>query len=60
MPGPGPRPARAAALVAPVLAGVTNARSESLDRIPKLEARHAYGFRLATARIVIRPNHIPD
>jgi transposase len=27
------------------LTGVTNARSESLNRIAKLEARHAYGFR---------------
>ncbi len=32
-------------IVAAVLAGVTNARSESLNRIAKLEARHAYGFR---------------
>jgi transposase len=28
-----------------VLTGVTNARSESLNRIAKLEARQAYGFR---------------
>jgi transposase len=27
------------------LTGVTNARSESLNRIAKLEARQAYGFR---------------
>ncbi len=32
-------------LVAAVLTGVTNARSESLNRIAKLEARNAYGFR---------------
>jgi hypothetical protein len=32
-------------IVAAVLAGVTNARSESLNRIAKLEARRAYGFR---------------
>ena len=32
-------------IVTAVLAGVTNARSESLNRIAKLEARHAYGFR---------------
>jgi len=28
-----------------VLTGVTNARSEALNRITKLEARQAYGFR---------------
>jgi transposase len=32
-------------IVTTVLSGVTNARSESLNRIAKLEARHAYGFR---------------
>jgi transposase len=32
-------------LVCAVLTGVTNARSESLNRIPKLEARLAYSFR---------------
>jgi transposase len=32
-------------IVAAVITGVTNARSESLNRIAKLEARHAYGFR---------------
>lgn len=32
-------------IVTAVLAGVTNARSESLNRIAKLEARQAYGFR---------------
>jgi transposase len=32
-------------IVAAVLTGVTNARSESLNRIAKLEARQAYGFR---------------
>jgi transposase len=32
-------------IVTAVLTGVTNARSESLNRIAKLEARHAYGFR---------------
>ncbi len=31
--------------VCAVLAGVTNARSESLNRIAKLEARLAYSFR---------------
>jgi len=33
------------AIVTAILTGVTNARSESLNRIAKLEARHAYGFR---------------
>jgi transposase len=28
-----------------VTTGVTNATSESLNRLAKLEARHAYGFR---------------
>ena len=28
-----------------VLTGVTNAASESLNRLAKLEARHAYAFR---------------
>jgi transposase len=32
-------------IVAAVLTGVTNARSESLNRIAKLEARQAYSFR---------------
>ena len=32
-------------IVTAVLTGVTNARSESLNRIAKLEARKAYGFR---------------
>ncbi len=32
-------------IVNAILTGVTNARSESLNRIAKLEARHAYGFR---------------
>jgi transposase len=32
-------------IVTAVLTGVTNARSESLNRTAKLEARHAYGFR---------------
>ena len=32
-------------LVAATLTGVTNARSESLNRIAKLEARNAYSFR---------------
>jgi transposase len=32
-------------IVTAVLTGVTNARSESLNRIAKLEARRAYGFR---------------
>jgi len=32
-------------IVTAILTGVTNARSESLNRIAKLEARHAYGFR---------------
>ncbi len=32
-------------LVAAILTGVTNARSESLNRIAKLEARLAYSFR---------------
>jgi len=32
-------------IVTTVLTGVTSARSESLNRIAKLEARHAYGFR---------------
>jgi transposase len=32
-------------IVTAVLTGVTNARSESLNRIAKLEARLAYGFR---------------
>jgi transposase len=32
-------------IITAVLTGVTNARSESLNRIAKLEARHAYGFR---------------
>ncbi len=32
-------------IVAAVLTGVTNARSESLNRIAKLEARMAYSFR---------------
>jgi transposase len=32
-------------IVTAVITGVTNARSESLNRIAKLEARHAYGFR---------------
>jgi transposase len=31
--------------VTAVITGVTNARSESLNRIAKLKARHAYGFR---------------
>jgi transposase len=37
-------------IVAAVLADVTNARSESLNRIAKLEARHAYGFRNPASR----------
>lgn len=32
-------------MVCAVLTGVTNARSESLNRIAKLEARLAYSFR---------------
>jgi transposase len=32
-------------LVAAVLTGVTNAKSESLNRVAKLEARSAYSFR---------------
>ena len=32
-------------IVTAVITGVTNARSESLNRIAKLEARQAYGFR---------------
>ena len=32
-------------IVAAVLTGVTNATSESLNRLAKLEARLAYGFR---------------
>jgi transposase len=32
-------------IVAAVLTGVTNARSEGLNRVAKLEARNAYGFR---------------
>jgi transposase len=32
-------------IVAVILTGVTNARSESLNRIAKLEARLAYSFR---------------
>jgi transposase len=32
-------------LIAATLTGVTNARSESLNRIAKLEARNAYSFR---------------
>jgi transposase len=32
-------------IVTAVLTGVTSARCESLNRIAKLEARHAYGFR---------------
>jgi transposase len=32
-------------IVTAVLTGVTNAVSESLNRLAKLEARHAYGFR---------------
>jgi transposase len=32
-------------IVAAVLTGVTNARSEAMNRIAKLEARNAYGFR---------------
>ena len=32
-------------IVAAVLTGVTNAASESLNRLAKLEARQAYGFR---------------
>ena len=32
-------------IVCAVLTGVSNARSESLNRIAKLEARNAYGFR---------------
>ena len=28
-----------------MITGVTNATSESLNRLAKLEARHAYGFR---------------
>jgi transposase len=32
-------------IVTAVITGVTNARSESLNRIAKLEARNAYGFR---------------
>ena len=32
-------------IVTAVLTGVTNARSESFNRIAKLGARHAYGFR---------------
>jgi transposase len=28
-----------------VITGVTNATAESLNRLAKLEARHAYGFR---------------
>jgi transposase len=32
-------------IITAILTGVTNARSESLNRIAKLEARHAYGFR---------------
>ena len=32
-------------IICAVLTGVSNARSESLNRIAKLEARNAYGFR---------------
>jgi transposase len=32
-------------IVAAILTGVTNARSEGLNRVAKLEARNAYGFR---------------
>jgi transposase len=32
-------------IITAILTGVTNARSESLNRIAKLEARQAYGFR---------------
>ena len=32
-------------IVTAVITGVTNATSESLNRLAKLEARHAYGFR---------------
>jgi hypothetical protein len=35
----------AAGIVTAILTGVTNATSESLNRIAKLEARLAYGFR---------------
>jgi transposase len=37
-------------IVTAVLTGVTNARSESLNRIARLEARHAYGFRNPASR----------
>jgi len=52
-----------------VLAGVTNARSESLNRIAKLEARMAYAFRnpanqrrrvrIACTRGSRRPQNMP-
>ena len=56
-------------LVCAVLTGVTNARSESLNRIAKLEARKAYAFRnpanqrrrvrIACTRGTCRPQHKP-
>jgi transposase len=56
-------------IVAAVLTGVTNARSESLNRIAKLEARMAYAFRNpanqrrrvrnACTRSTRRPQNIP-
>ena len=56
-------------IVAAVLTGVTNARSESLNRIAKLEARMAYSFRnpanqrrrvrIACTRGTRRPQNMP-
>jgi transposase len=56
-------------IVAAVLTGVTNARSESLNRIAKLEARNAYAFRnpanqrrrvrIACTRGSRRPQNMP-
>ncbi len=42
-------------MVTAVITGVTNATAESLNRLTKLEARHAYGFRnLASQRRRVR------
>jgi transposase len=57
-------------IVAGVLTGVSNGRSEALNRIAKLEARSAYGFRnpasqrrrvkMACTRGIRRPPHGPS
>src|SRR6185437_11906088 len=47
-------------IVTAVLTGVTNARSESLNRIAKLEARLACGFRNPVNQLSPRPHRLHE